>query len=232
MDATSDKALYVWIHGSPYQAPEVYTVAAPAMELSEFRDRYVDRSRDYLIIRIAQTCDQPARVDQVCQGQRYHVVLAPAEEVILGLDLVRAPTLRSTAGSSLTAIKGVGRRYAALLHDKAKVDSVQALLVTGATPQGREQLQSKTGLSPKLILRWVHLADLMRVEGIGSDYSQLLWDAGITGIPDLAAQDPQTLLEKLTQVKEQGGGVRRLPYLEQVADWVQQASNLEPAVIP
>jgi predicted flap endonuclease-1-like 5' DNA nuclease len=232
MDTTHDaKSLYVWIHGAPYQAPEVYIMAAPTMDLVEFRDRFVDTSRDYLIIRVAQVCDQPMSVDQECKGQRYHVTLAPVEEEILpGVDMVRTSTMRIAPGISLTAIKGIGRRYAALLHEKASIDSVQTLLAIGATPQGRDQLQSKTDLSPKLILKWVQLADLMRIEGIGSDYSQLLWDAGITSIPELATQAPKALLKRLTQVKEKQGGVRRLPYLEQVTDWIQKAANMAAVV--
>lgn len=231
MDATHDKTLYIWIHGAPYQAPEVHTMVAPVMNLIEFRDRYVDASKDYLIIRIAQACDQPMRVDQKCQGQRYHVILAPVEgELTPEVDLVRTHTMRSTTGMSLTAIKGVGRRYTALLHEKANIDSVQALLTTGATPQGRDQIHSQTGLSPKLILRWVQLADLMRIEGIGADYSQLLWDAGVTSVPNLATQKPKTLLKQLTKAKEEQGSVRRLPYLEQLTGWVRQASNMEPRV--
>jgi predicted flap endonuclease-1-like 5' DNA nuclease len=81
-----------------------------------------------------------------------------------------------------------------------------------------------------MILRWVQLADLMRIEGIGSDYSQLLWDAGITCVPDLAAQKPKLLLNTLTRVKEEQDGVQRLPYLEQVSDWIRQASAMKPAV--
>jgi len=232
MDAVNEMHLYLWIQGNPYQAPEVYAMAAPAMALSEFRDRYVDSSRGYLIIRIEEVCDQPIRVTQECKGQRYLVSLVPEVEIIPGLAMIGSAGPRRVPELGLTAIKGIGRRYAALLHEKANVNSVQALLDAGATPQGREQLRSQTGLPPQTILRWVQLADLMRVEGVGSDYSHLLRNAGITSVPMLAAQKPRPLLKKLTQTKEKQGGVRRLPYLEQVADWIQQASNLEPVVVP
>lgn len=231
MDETTDKVLYVWIQGDPYRVPEVYMVAAPAMDLTEFRNRHVDTSRGYLIIRIGQVCDQPIQVNQDCDDQRYHVTLVSVRaEIAPGVDIISPVPALSKAGMSLTAIKGIGRRYAAMLRAQANIDSVQELLTIGATPQGRDQIQSQTGLSPKTILRWVQLADLMRIEGIGSDYSQLLWDAGITSVPDLAAQKPKSLLNTLTQVKEKQGGVHRLPYLEQIADWVKQASTMDPVV--
>jgi predicted flap endonuclease-1-like 5' DNA nuclease len=127
----------------------------------------------------------------------------------------------------VTAIKGIGQRTAALLHTKAKISSAQDLLSAGATPQGRQKLQSQTKLSPKLILRWVQLADLMRIEGVGPDASQLLWDAGVTSIPHLAAQNPKTLLKRLRQPAGDPGG---LPALVQVTDWVQQASKMQAMV--
>jgi predicted flap endonuclease-1-like 5' DNA nuclease len=231
MEANQTKTLYIWVHGIPYRDPEVHTIAAPNLDLVEFRDRYVDTSKDYLIIRVTQACDQIMRVDQTCEGQRYHVNLTPVEgEEAPDTDLVGPFAVESTSGISLTAIKGVGRRYAALLHDRGHIDSVQELLAEGATPQGRAELHSQTSLSPKLILRWVQLADLMRVEGVGSDDSQLLLDAGITSASELAIQDPKALLKELSRVKEEQGSVRGLPRLEQLADWIRKASELETLV--
>jgi predicted flap endonuclease-1-like 5' DNA nuclease len=231
MDETTDKVLYDWVQGDPYRAPEVRIMAAPEMSLTEFRDRHVDTSRGYLIIQAGQACDQPTRVNEECKGRRYHVTLAPIEATLAGVDMVSTAPAQSMSGMSLTSIKGIGRRYAAILHDKASIDSVQELLVIGASPEGREQIQSKTGLSSKVILRWIQLADLMRIEGIGSDYSQLLWQAGITSAPDLASKKPKSLMNKLTQIKKEQGGVHRLPYLEQVSTWIQQASKMEPVVL-
>ncbi len=231
MDTTTDKVLYVWIQGDPYRSPEVHVMAAPAMDLTQFRDQHVDISRGYLIIRVGQACDQPQPVNQGCKGQRYNVTLVPVGAAAAPeAGAVSAVLTRSISGTGLTAIKGIGRRYTALLHEKANINSVQELLTAGATPGGRDQLQSQTKLSPKMILRWVQLADLMRIESVGADYSQLLWDTGITDVPRLAAQRPKPLLNKLTRVKEKQGGVHRLPYLEQVADWIRQASAMGPAV--
>jgi len=232
MDATTDdKALYVWIQGDPYQSPEVHVMVAPTMDLAEFRDQHVDTSRGYLIVRVGQVCDQPLSVNQDCNGQRYNVTLVPVEATATPeTKVASAVPTQHISGISLTAIKGIGRHYATNLHVKANINSVQELLAAGATPYGRGQLQSQTRLSPRIILRWVQLADLMRIEGIGSDYSQLLWNAGITCVPDLAVQKPKLLLNTLTRVKEEQGGVQRLPYLEQVSDWIRQASALKPAV--
>jgi predicted flap endonuclease-1-like 5' DNA nuclease len=232
MDATHNKTLFIWIHGAPYQAPEIYTIAAPMMSLAEFRDRYVDTSRDHLIIRVEQACDQPTRVDQEFQGQPYRVQLAPMEgEVASAWDSAPGSTAQATAEIGLTAIRGIGQGYAALLRKKAKIDSAQDLLAAGATPLGRQKLQSQTKLGPKLILKWIQQADLMRIEGIGPDASQLLWNAGVTSVPNLAIQSPKTLLQKLSRIQKQQGGAHRPPNLKQVTDWIRQASKMESKVV-
>ena len=61
----------------------------------------------------------------------------------------------------------------------AGVNNTDELLKVGATPQGRKDLAEKTGISDKLILEWVNLADLMRINGIGPQFSELLEAAGV-----------------------------------------------------
>jgi len=79
MDASADKVLYIWIQGDPYRAPEVRVMAAPAMDLADFKERYVDAARGYLIVRVGQVCDQPLEVHQAPAGPLYNVTLVPAE---------------------------------------------------------------------------------------------------------------------------------------------------------
>jgi hypothetical protein len=79
MDASADKVLYVWIQGDPYHAPEVRLMAAPAMDLADFKQRYVDSARGYLIVRVGQVSDQPLEVHQEPTGLLYNVTLVSAE---------------------------------------------------------------------------------------------------------------------------------------------------------
>jgi len=56
-------------------------------------------------------------------------------------------------------IEGIGSTYAKKLKE-AGIESTDDLLEAGSTPKEREELAEKTGISPKLILEWVNLADL------------------------------------------------------------------------
>jgi len=131
--------------------------------------------------------------------------------------------------TKLIDIEGIGPVYAAKLEG-AGVGSAEALLEQGATPKGRMEIAEKSGISDGLILEWVNHVDLYRIRGIGSEYADLLEEAGVDTVPELAQRKPDNLLEKMTAVNAQKKLVRRLPVLSQVESWVEQAKKLERKV--
>jgi predicted flap endonuclease-1-like 5' DNA nuclease len=123
-------------------------------------------------------------------------------------------------------IEGIGPRYRQALKEKAGLTSTEALLEACATPKQREELAAKTGISPKLILEWANLADLFRIKGIGSEYSDLLEEAGVDTVAELAQRNAENLFTALKEVNDKKALVRRLPTGNQVKDWVAQAKKL------
>lgn len=126
-------------------------------------------------------------------------------------------------------IEGIGATYAEKLAG-AGVTTVEGLLEAGAKPVGRKALEDKTGVSGKLILRWVNMADLFRIKGVGEEYSDLLEAAGVDTVPELAQRSAANLHAKMVEVNEAKKLVRALPGESQVADWVTQAKDLPRAV--
>jgi len=131
--------------------------------------------------------------------------------------------------AKISEIEGVGEAYAVKLVE-AGIETTKVLLEKGASSKGRKELAEKTGISEKLILRWVNHADLFRVKGIGEEYAELLEAAGVDTVPELAQRKPESLLQKLTAANEERQRVRKLPALAQVNKWVEEAKNL-PRVI-
>jgi predicted flap endonuclease-1-like 5' DNA nuclease len=131
--------------------------------------------------------------------------------------------------AKLIAIEGIGPVYAQKLKD-AGLQTTEDLLEACKTPKGREELAEKTGISETLVLEWTNLADLFRVKGIGEEYSDLLEEAGVDTVPELAQRNADNLHAKLAEVNAEKSLVRRLPAASQVADWVAQAKAL-PRVI-
>jgi predicted flap endonuclease-1-like 5' DNA nuclease len=131
--------------------------------------------------------------------------------------------------AKLEVIEGIGPVYANQLR-AAGIRSIEALLETGATPMGRADLEERSGIGHALILEWVNLADLMRIKGVGEEYSDLLEEAGVDTVKELRNRVPENLHEAIVRTNEAKELVRRLPTLGMVRDWVRQAKMLPPKV--
>lgn len=127
--------------------------------------------------------------------------------------------------TSILKIEGIGDVYADKFR-AAGIATVEALLKAGASPKGRDDLAEKTGISSALILEWVNHADLFRIKGVGEEYSDLLEEAGVDTVPELAQRNATNLYEKLVEVNKQKKLVRQLPTLDAVTSWVDQAQKL------
>ena len=131
--------------------------------------------------------------------------------------------------TALNKIEGIGPKYEAELK-KAGITSIEALLKKGSTPKGRKELAETTGISDRLILEWVNHADLFRIKGVGEEYSDLLEEAGVDTVVELANRVPPNLMEKMAAVNAEKKIVRQLPTVKMVANWVKQAKSL-PRII-
>jgi len=131
--------------------------------------------------------------------------------------------------TKLTEVEGIGEVYAQKLKD-AGVATTNALLKQGATSKGRKEIAEKTGVGEKLILEWVNHVDLFRIKGVGEEYADLLEEAGVDTVPELAQRNPENLYQKLGATNEEKKLVRRPPSQAQVGNWIEQAKDL-PRVI-
>jgi small subunit ribosomal protein S1 len=127
--------------------------------------------------------------------------------------------------SKLEYIEGIGPVYAAKLN-AIGINNLHDLLEKGANPKGREEIIESTEISHDLILKWIKHVDLFRIKGIGSEYADLLEVAGVDTVVELATRNPENLFATIESVNEEKKLVRKLPVVNQVQDWVEQAKGL------
>ena len=126
-------------------------------------------------------------------------------------------------------IEGVGPAYAAKLSG-AGVLTTEHLLERGGSESGRKALAAETGQSHAQILEWVNHVDLMRIDGVGSEYADLLEAAGVDSVPELAARNAANLAAALESTNESKDLVRRVPSEAVVAKWIAEAATLPKLV--
>lgn len=131
--------------------------------------------------------------------------------------------------AKLVEIEGIGEVYAQKLT-AAGIKTLAALLKNGSTPDGRKELAAKSGIGDALILEWVNHADLFRIKGIGSEYSDLLEEAGVDTVVELSKRNADNLTAKIAEINTQKKLVRRVPSLKQVTRWIEDAKALPRGV--
>ncbi|NLC69999.1 MAG: DUF4332 domain-containing protein [Desulfuromonadaceae bacterium] len=129
----------------------------------------------------------------------------------------------------LSLIEGIGDAYVTKLEGEG-INSIEKLLESAAGKKGRQAIAEKTGISEKLILKWVNRADLFRIKGISTQYSDLLELAGVDTVPELAQRKAENLQAKMVEVNEEKKVVKRVPNLSEVESWIAQAKEL-PRVV-
>ena len=127
--------------------------------------------------------------------------------------------------AKLELVEGIGYKYAGQLR-KAGVRSTRSLLEKGATPKGRDEIAKAAGIGGKLILEWVNHVDLVRIKGVGEEYSDLLEEAGVDTVVELAQRNASNLYEAIMVTNNQKKLVRRPPSKKMVNDWVNLAKKL------
>lgn len=130
---------------------------------------------------------------------------------------------------TIDEIEGIDPAYKQKLND-AGFKTVETLLEKGCSKEGRKSICDVTGIADKVMLRWVNMADLFRIKGVGEEYADLLEAAGVDTVKELRNRVPANLHAKMSEVNEVKNLVRSIPSIASVEGWVDHAKKLDPMV--
>lgn len=128
--------------------------------------------------------------------------------------------------TSIVDIEGIGARWADKLAE-AGVRTTEKLLEVAGPKAGRAVLADQVGASDATVLEWVNRADLMRIKGVGEEYSDLLEATGVDSPVELAQRNAANLVAAM---QPHARLVRRLPTESEVRGWIDEANTLEKVV--
>ncbi|MEA1052594.1 DUF4332 domain-containing protein [Lamprobacter modestohalophilus] len=101
-----------------------------------------------------------------------------------------------------------------------------SFVAAAATPSQRKQLAERCSSDVSTILELANRADLARVKGVSGVYSDLLENAGVDTVKELATRKPENLHAKLLETNAAMQLCQRPPTVAQVDAWVDQAKSL------
>ena len=125
----------------------------------------------------------------------------------------------------ITDIEGIGPAYAERLKS-LRIRTTSRLLEEAKSPRGRKALAEKTGVEPSRILKWANMADMMRIKGVGEEYSELLEAAGVDTVRELKYRNPKKLAEAMATANTKRKLVRLLPSEKAITKWIAEAKSL------
>lgn len=126
-------------------------------------------------------------------------------------------------------IEGIGPSYAESLK-KAGIENTGQLLERAGGKKGRVELAAASEISEKRILTWVNLADLMRVNGVGKQFAELLEAAGVDSVKELRQRNAENLAQAMAEKNAERKLTGSVPSASQVQGWIDEAKQMEPAV--
>ena len=126
-------------------------------------------------------------------------------------------------------IEGIGPVFAEKLS-AAGIMTTEDLLEKCCAAKGRETVSSSTGLTAVQLLKWSNLADLMRIKGVGPQYSELLEAAGVDTVKELRNRNAENLAQKMEGINNDKQLAKAAPALASVRDWIEQAQKVEPKI--
>lgn len=129
------------------------------------------------------------------------------------------------ANHKIEEVEGIGPAIGEKLRG-AGVATTDALLEGAKTPAQRKALAESTGLSEKQILKFTNMVDLFRINGVGSEFAELLEAAGVDTVPELAQRNAENLAKRMAAVNEEKSLTRRVPSENEITRWVAEAKTL------
>jgi predicted flap endonuclease-1-like 5' DNA nuclease len=128
---------------------------------------------------------------------------------------------------SIVQIEGIDGAMAQKLR-AMRIRTTRRLLEVAKSPKGRKLLAQRTGIPARLILGWANKADLMRVKGIGDEYTSLLQAVGVGTMRKLRAGKPAQLAKKMARANTANGAklVRVVPSEKSIEKWVSRAKEI------
>ena len=129
----------------------------------------------------------------------------------------------------ISDIEGIGPAFSEKLSSVG-IATTDDLLRLCANAKGRADVSEKTGLKTSQLLAWADMADMMRLNGVGPQFSELLKASGVDTVKELRTRNAENLTTKLAEINAEKKLARAVPALSQVSGWIEQAKTTEPLI--
>jgi hypothetical protein len=115
-------------------------------------------------------------------------------------------------------LRGIDQNLVAKLKG-AGVETTSDLIGVWLDRDRRRQVVASSGLSEEQFQQMVSMARVARMKGVGPKYAELLVTAGVIGTKSLSKHTPESLGERLAEVRASHRVVGPVPTSAEVVAW-------------
>lgn len=111
---------------------------------------------------------------------------------------------------------------------KLEADGIKTtddLLKATASAHDRSALATKIGVPGSALTEWINRADLMRLNGVGTEMANLLEECGVDSCKELQHRKADNLHAKLKETNDAKKITHHAPTLAQVDEWIKEAAK-------
>ena len=127
-------------------------------------------------------------------------------------------------------VEGIGEVAGGQLR-AAGIMTTDDMLMAAGSAAGRSKVSAATGISEGQLLKWANHVDLMRIPGVGAEFSELLEAAGVDSPRELVQRNAANLAQTFQELDAaRPNWIRRVPTQATVEGWINAAREMEPAV--
>jgi len=134
------------------------------------------------------------------------------------------------AGTPIESIEGIGQGFGRKLKADG-ISTTEALLKLCASDGGIARVCKCVELDENTVRNWATMADLMRIKGLGGQWAELMWRAGVTSVQDLAQREIEPLRARMREVNEEEHRVAELPGEKRVSKFLEDAGQLDAVLL-
>jgi len=131
------------------------------------------------------------------------------------------------AGTPIEKIEGIGTGFGKRLKADG-ITTTEALLDLCRTDEGVAKVCQCVELDENTVRNWGTMADLMRINGLGGQWAELMWRAGVSNVQDLAQREIVSLRAKMREINDVEHRVAELPGEKRVTKFIAEAGQLDP----
>ncbi|HVS64878.1 MAG TPA: DUF4332 domain-containing protein [Thermoanaerobaculia bacterium] len=126
----------------------------------------------------------------------------------------------------ISDVFGLSAEHQALLAEH-RISNTDHLVRLRSDPSRMHEVSRKTGFPIAQIRRWVNLAELMGIAGIGPAHAALLHAAGVDSLNRLARRDPRHLAQRLVDAARLNREAPNPPSPRVLVRWILSAREME-----